>query len=279
MNNPILFLMILLLYFVTLSTPFNCQAFRCGDEFVSGSDSTGKVIARCGEPDERIVSRRTASGEYLDDSLFDEQGSYKGFGYVTAYITEEKWYYNCGDNDFRYELKFENDVMVSEDNAGRGHGPNRCISGREQLERDMKKPRVKMISKRGEARKDYNTRICPSNSIDLRQLRNQHMAKARELFPDETNMTKLFEMYRQQYMTDEERKQMPLYITMDTNPCVPKHHNPNTLISTKSYKPSPAEIKAETKQKSSINNSESSFWFQCKDRDGNVTFSNVGCPE
>jgi len=112
------------------------------------------------------------------------------------------------------------------------------------------------------------------------QLRNQHMSKARELFPDENNMTNQFEMYRKQYMTDEERRLMPLMWTWEENRCVPMNlHNVRTYTEAKSFNDSPKKSIADVKQKPITHEHESASWFQCKDKDGNVTFSNVGCPE
>lgn len=48
--------------------------------------------------------------------------------------------------------------------------------------------------------------------LSLCDERNRHLAKARELFPNEKNITNRFEMYRQQYMNDEERQLFPVYV-------------------------------------------------------------------
>lgn len=63
------------------------------------------------------------------------------------------------------------------------------------------------------------------NYIDICMERNRHLAKARELFPNERSIDKYWEMYRQQYMTEEERILIPDRISTD-HPC----HNGGQLI-------------------------------------------------
>jgi len=48
--------------------------------------------------------------------------------------------------------------------------------------------------------------------------REPHLAKARELFPNERSFDKYWQMYRQQYMTEEERNLIPDRISTD-GPC------------------------------------------------------------
>lgn len=87
-------------------------AFRCreGKGIVGQGDTKGKVLIECGSPDNKIVvSTQTYSAT---------DGRY------TPSI--EKWYYNCGDNSFIYELEFVSDVLNSIGTTGRGSGPNKC---------------------------------------------------------------------------------------------------------------------------------------------------------
>jgi hypothetical protein len=87
-------------------------AFRCGEGkgIVGQGDTKGKVLIECGSPDNKIVVSTQAY------SAVD--------GRSTPSI--EKWYYNCGDNSFIYELEFVSDVLNSIGTTGRGSGPNRC---------------------------------------------------------------------------------------------------------------------------------------------------------
>jgi hypothetical protein len=54
--------------------------------------------------------------------------------------------------------------------------------------------------------------------VDICMERERHLAKARELFPNERSIDKYWEMYRQQYMTEEERILIPARISTD-HPC------------------------------------------------------------
>ena len=87
-------------------------AFRCreGKGIVGQGDTKGKVLIECGNPDNKIVVS-TQSYSAVD-------------GRYTPSI--EKWYYNCGDNSFIYELEFVSDVLNNISTPSRGSGPNRC---------------------------------------------------------------------------------------------------------------------------------------------------------
>ena len=274
MNRTTRYIFIHAMGFFLLLITIDCFALRCGDQIVHIGDNMDTVDRKCGRPDVFTVKKiRTSPNE--------PKINYKGYYTNTSgdhpYLerSDEEWLYNCGSGDFAYTLVFEDNVLVHE-NTQRGYGPNKCISGDEKLQLEMEKQRKEKIK----ARMDNYKRACPANTIDLRQLRQQHIAKANQLFPDERNITKQFEMYRQQYMTDEERKLMPIYTTMDANHCVPMNlHNVRPYLDSKSFKDSPKKTIADVKQKPITHEHESSSWFQCKDKDGNVTFSNVGCPE
>ena len=56
------------------------------------------------------------------------------------------------------------------------------------------------------------------NYIDICMERNGHLAKARELFPDERSIDKYWEMYRQQHMAEDERNLIPARISTN-HPC------------------------------------------------------------
>jgi len=85
----------------------DCSALRCGDEIVSTGDSKARVLIKCGKPTykEKIgakKSRRNKGGL-------------------------EKWYYNCGKNDFIYALTFEKGILTNEETDGRGKGRSSCL--------------------------------------------------------------------------------------------------------------------------------------------------------
>ena len=262
------------LCFILLLTTADCLALRCGDQIVHIGEDMDTVDDKCGRPDVFTVKKiRTSPNQ----PKINYKGYYTNTSGEQPYLerSDEEWLYNCGSGDFAYALVFEDNVLVRE-STQRGYGPNKCISGNEKRQLEMEKQRKEKIK----ARMDKIKQICPGNNISLMQLRIQHVSKARELFPDERNVTNQFEMYRQQYMTDEERKLMPLFTTMDANHCVPRNlYNVRTYMESKSFKDSPDKTIADVKQKPVTNEHESSVWVQCKDKDGNVTLSNVGCPE
>ena len=54
--------------------------------------------------------------------------------------------------------------------------------------------------------------------VNICMERERHLAKARELFPNERSVDKYWQMYRQQYMTEEERNLIPARIST-AHPC------------------------------------------------------------
>jgi len=79
-------------------------AFRCGSEVVSVGDSVVNLKAGCGTPD------------------------YKEFAvekFKKRWESVQKWFYNCGDNDFIYMLTIIHSKIVAEDIVGRGSGKPR----------------------------------------------------------------------------------------------------------------------------------------------------------
>lgn len=278
MNRTVHYLFSPVLCFILLLTTADCLALRCGDQIVHIGDSMDTVDTKCGRPDVFTVKKiRTSPNQ--------PKINYKGYYTNTSgdhpYLerSDEEWLYNCGSGDFAYTLVFEDNVLTRE-STQRGYGPNKCISGDEKLQLEMKKQQEEKLKARNKAMMASIKMICSRNTISLMQLRQQHIVKASQLFPDERNITKQFEMYREQYMTDEERKLMPLQWPWEENRCVPMNlHNVRTYIETKSFKDSPNKSIADVQQKPITHEHESGSWFQCKDKDGNVTFSNVGCPE
>jgi hypothetical protein len=106
----------------------DASAFRCnnGKGLVSQGDSKARVRIECGKPDDvekvKSVTRGRSQGETIDTP----SGKLRDRVYAEETLAVEKWYYNCGENDFLYVLTFEGDILVKEDTAGRGTGPSRC---------------------------------------------------------------------------------------------------------------------------------------------------------
>lgn len=102
-------------------------AFRCnqGKGLVSAGDGKARVRMECGKPDDMERVKSITRGRFLGGED-PNTGRSRGGLYAEETIAVEKWYYNCGENDFMYVLTFEGDVLVSEETAGRGKGPSRC---------------------------------------------------------------------------------------------------------------------------------------------------------
>ena len=76
------------------------DVFRCGSNTVDRGDTTVHVLTLCGKPDfrEALGDRDASPGKRV-----------------------EKWHYNRGVGDFVYALTFEEGVLESVENAGRGY--------------------------------------------------------------------------------------------------------------------------------------------------------------
>lgn len=111
-----------------LSVCIDCYAFRCGDGFVSIGDSKAKVLLECGKPTtkEKVGTKKKGRRYKTKERDRDENrpGDHVVFREKTKSV--EKWYYNCGDNDFMYVLTFEGGTLKREDTEGYGKGKSNC---------------------------------------------------------------------------------------------------------------------------------------------------------
>lgn len=120
-----------------------CPAFRCGDGFVSGGETKTKALLECGQPTSKEKSgikkevgessaSGTSGGKKSKSRKNDKRknnktsSSLRGEYDNTSKKGIEKWYYNCGDNDFIYVLTFEGSILKKEDTAGYGKGKSDC---------------------------------------------------------------------------------------------------------------------------------------------------------
>lgn len=103
------------------------QAFRCGDEVVGVGDSKAKVLIKCGKPThkEKLGAKKSTNTKGQKRSTADKKDVYDTKHSTTKNL--EKWYYNCGKNDFIYVLAFEGGVVTREDTDGRGRGASECL--------------------------------------------------------------------------------------------------------------------------------------------------------
>ena len=121
----------------------DCAAFRCGDGFVSEGASKTKVLLECGQPTskekagvkketgEPATKRKTgdkkAKRQKKDKSYSKDSRPAVRAEYDTVSKKRiEKWYYNCGDNDFIHVLTFEGGVLKKEETGGYGKGKSDC---------------------------------------------------------------------------------------------------------------------------------------------------------
>jgi hypothetical protein len=96
---------LLIVSFVMIGCPKYSYAFRCGNEIVSRWDSAASVIVKCGNP-------------------FSKSSGYQKIDGKRIYV--EKWYFNCGENDFIYSISIHDGIVVSVDSVERGKGKSNC---------------------------------------------------------------------------------------------------------------------------------------------------------
>lgn len=113
---------------VFLATNVDCWAFRCGSGVVSTGDSKAKVLFECGKPTskEKAGTKKKAGQHRKTERTRDKE---RTASHTTVHAKTkpiEKWYYNCGDNDFIYVLTFEGGTLKSEETEGYGKGISHC---------------------------------------------------------------------------------------------------------------------------------------------------------
>jgi hypothetical protein len=118
---------VLVAAFFILSRSIESSAFRCGDGYISVGDSKTKVLLECGKPTSKEKGRVKRGKHYRTD----ERKKDKSDKTKRTYLKEkkkpvEKWYYNCGENDFIYILTFEGGVLKSEETGSYGKGKSDC---------------------------------------------------------------------------------------------------------------------------------------------------------
>lgn len=127
----------------------DCAAFRCGNGFVSEGASKTRVLLECGQPTskekvgvkkekgeattkgktgDKKAKRQKKNKKYGKDSTGGKDGRTVVRGEYDKVSKKriEKWYYNCGDNDFLYVLTFEGGILKKEETEGYGKGKSDC---------------------------------------------------------------------------------------------------------------------------------------------------------
>ncbi|MEI7591385.1 MAG: DUF2845 domain-containing protein [Deltaproteobacteria bacterium] len=106
----------MLLSVLSLTFVSTAYAFRCGDRIVSIGESRSKVLIMCGEP---TTKEKGSSKNKKKAKQNNKDGNAEDSGI-------EKWYYNCGANDFIYVLTFRSGKLAKETTEGYGTGKASC---------------------------------------------------------------------------------------------------------------------------------------------------------
>lgn len=99
--KKIYFLVLILLFFTS-----SAYAFYCGNEIVGRWDHAGDVVKKCGQPLKKGYTNENYNGNMQ---------------------SVESWFYNCGETDFLYVLKFINNVVFKIETIQRGTGSSQCV--------------------------------------------------------------------------------------------------------------------------------------------------------
>jgi hypothetical protein len=111
-----------------LSTSIDCCAFRCGSGVVSTGDTKAKVLIECGKPTskEKVGAKKKTRQYKKAARNRDKKRTATQTTVKEKTKPIEKWYYNCGDNDFIYILTFEGGTLKNEETGGYGKGKSAC---------------------------------------------------------------------------------------------------------------------------------------------------------
>jgi hypothetical protein len=121
------FLACVFLSTILFLSPGSGFGFRCGDGLVSIGDSKGKVKITCGPPTHMETVSTKSKDKVTTYEAGNQQKSKTKVGVrKTKAEKVEKWYYNCGNNDFIYVLTFTGGTLSAEDTEGYGKGKSDC---------------------------------------------------------------------------------------------------------------------------------------------------------
>ncbi|PKN34125.1 MAG: hypothetical protein CVU61_10200 [Deltaproteobacteria bacterium HGW-Deltaproteobacteria-19] len=108
-------------------TVMEAEAFRCRNGgLVSEGDRKAKVLLECGEPMLKEKVAQVETGSTVEEQTKDRKKGTRKKVVRKKKQTVERWSYNCGENDFIYQLSFQGGVLKQVETAGRGKGPARC---------------------------------------------------------------------------------------------------------------------------------------------------------
>ncbi len=94
-------------------------AFRCGSKLVSEGDTRTEVLAKCGEPADKVTQRSV----YRRPMIWAHgRPYYIGDDYMEVPV--ESWTYNLGPNKLMRRVRFENGLVADIETLGYGYNPN-----------------------------------------------------------------------------------------------------------------------------------------------------------
>jgi hypothetical protein len=128
-----------LIVFISFSTCFADDYFRCGSNLITVGDSKFQVLGKCGEPTAKEVVGDRVSGGYAsttrDRAKGDGRPPQTRGTYTESSATLEAWTYNCGSSEFSYNLTFRGQDLIEIKNIGYGFGQSDCIGGEHRRNR------------------------------------------------------------------------------------------------------------------------------------------------
>jgi len=239
MNKPISCLISFGLCFTILLLPSSSESFRCGSEIVSRGDSTGNVLARCGSPEYKTSEPTKKTGEFSSDSVHRLKTTQRGSNYYTKGRSYTSGYYE--EEETKVEHWFYN-----------------C--GDHDFVYDLEFKNNILISEKTTTR-GYGPSQCLSVAERMKQDSRKREEEIRQAQEQQEEFARQREEERKQF-----QKQMESYRPYPMGPNV-QNAIPNV------------PVQPEKKPIEDTNKAESSNFYYCKDKNGNVTLSNIGCPE
>lgn len=99
-----------------LAAPWaRADAFRCGNKLASEGDTTGEVVAKCGQPTD--ILNKTI----LRPAVIWRNGRPYQVGDGQVEVAVELWTYNLGPGKLMRRLRFEDGMLVEVETLGRGY--------------------------------------------------------------------------------------------------------------------------------------------------------------
>jgi hypothetical protein len=129
MKKPAILSCVFITFVILIIYPVIASGWSCGREIVWVGDSKSKVLSRCGRPDSSSVTSQKESGSV--GGKIRSSGRFRG-GYSSTTVTTEVWTYDCGRNDYLYELTFEGDTLKKIESVGSGTSYDGCRSAEER---------------------------------------------------------------------------------------------------------------------------------------------------